>query len=245
MTVQLRDIAAASAIDTFQTSGLVTLPRLFAVEESAWLAQEAHSLNARLSGRPKGTSSSGSSDEAPDGTLFDVDVYEEPFRRLVAHPRLLRQVRAVLPEALYVHRTRLIAARRPADTVWRRDFPTWQRLAGLAAPRMVTAAVFLGEPVSGGPGLWVRPLATSSEVTAPQALTLPQGSVALLHGDLAYALDHEQNGAARPIFLITYNAMSNQPEASAWVGVGSFRPRPLEATLTDDCLWPPAYACAG
>lgn len=245
MSIQRGDIAASSAIDVFHATGFVTLPRLFAIEESGWLAQEARNLSARLSGRPKDTVSSGTSDEAPDGTLFDVDVYEEPFRRLVAHPRLLRHVRAVLPEALYVHRTRLLAAARPADAVWRRDFPTWQRLAGMPAPRLVTAAVFLGEPAAGRPSLWARPSSPLSEGADPRALTLPQGSVALLHGELAYALDHAGQSAAGPIFLITYNAMANQPSASAWVGVGSFRPRPLETALADDCLWPPAYACAG
>ena len=236
---------STSALETFWTDGFTMLPRLFAAEEIGWLAEEARGLAARLSGRPKQPVPSWVGDEAPEGTLFDIDVYEEPFRRLMAHPRLLTQVRALLPEPLYVYRTRLIGERPAKDAIWRRDMPTWRRLAGISAPRLITAAVSLSDHAD-APALFVQPGSQGMPATAPapRPLVLPLGSVALLHGDLSYAF-HAERPAAGPIFLITYNALANQPAFADQVGVGSFRPRPLDAVLGDDCLWPPAFACAG
>jgi len=233
-------------LETFQRDGIVTVTKLFAVEELAWLAEEARALGPRLTGRPKDRVADWSTDEAPDGTLFDVDLYAEPFRRLIAHPRLLAGVRALLAEPLYVHRTRLIADRPAEDVIWRRDFATWHRIAGIPAPRLVTAAVFLNARSSGAPGLFA--LTGSHRAEGPSRLAeVPAdlGSVAFLHGDLAYALRQGTRTANGPVFLISYNALGNQPVSSDWVGVGAFRPRPLDTALSDDCLWPPAFAVAG
>jgi len=229
----------------FERDGYTVLPRLFAAEEVTWLAEEAHALAARLSGRPKQQMPAWSSDEAPDGTLFDIDVYEEPFRRLIAHPRLLAPVRALLAEPLYVHRTRLIGERPARSSTWRRDLPVLAQPAGGAAPRLITAAVSLGTRCD-APALFMQPGSHTASSSAPVAapLPLPLGSVALLHGDLSYAF-HADRPAAGPIFLVTYNALANQPALVERIGVGSFRPRPLETVLGDDCLWPPAFACAG
>jgi hypothetical protein len=220
-------------------SGVLVVPSLFAAEEMGWIAEEARGLTARLSGRPRAHLPAWSSDEGPAGTLFDIDLHEEPFRRLLAHPRLLAHVRALLPEPLYVHRTRLIGDRLVADAVWRRDFDLCRRLAGIAEPWLLTAVVALRAGVDAA--LFVRaPGATDDEF----AVALPTGSVAFLHGEAAYAFRRSAPASGGALFLITYNAMANQP-ASDWATVGSFRPRPLESTLGDDCLWPPAFACAG
>jgi hypothetical protein len=140
MTLQLGDIAAhfpqelaLRALKRFlpaerpAVDGFTLLPELFAAQEIGWLAQEGRAALARLSGRPK----QGASGAAPAGALPDIDVHEEAFRRLVAHPRLLAPVRERLREPFHVHHTRLIVGR--ADPLWRLQ----------VEPRQATAAVAL------------------------------------------------------------------------------------------------------
>jgi hypothetical protein len=169
---------AAAYATQFWRGGMLAIPSLFAAEEVAWLAEEAKLVSARLTGRPK---------QDADGALIDVDVHEEPFRRLAAHPRLLDQLRELLPEPFGVLRTRLVL-REPAEA---------------PAQAGVTVAVHLAGPEA--------------------------GTVVLLHGGSRDALPPRRG----PLYLITYAPISR----------GSTRG--LDAGLNDDCLWPPAFACAG
>jgi hypothetical protein len=229
MTLQRARIAAD--VDRGLDAGALVVPRLFAPEEMGWIAEEARALGARLSGRPRGAVPIVSRDEGPEGTLFDVDLHEEPFRRLLAHPRLLTHVHALLPEPLYVHRTRLIGETAPADGIWRSDAASWE---GNGAQRLVTAVVALRAAAS--PVLAVRPF--GAREAGEMALALPTGSVAFLDAAASYTVH------AGALFLITYNALASQPVAD-WAGLGGARSRPLVSALSDDCLWPPAFACAG
>ena len=178
MTLQLAERLPSDAAARFGRGGVLAIPSLFATEEVIWLAEEAKLVSARLTGRPK---------QDADGALVDIDVHEEPFRRLAAHPRLLAQVREFLEEPFGVARTRLVLG----------------ELGEAPALPGVTAAVHLGG-------------------TEP-------GAVVLLHGGAGDALPPRRG----PLFLITYAPIS---------GGGTRR---LDAGLSNDCLWPPAFACAG
>lgn len=178
MTLQLAERLPLDAVARCGRGDVLAIPSLFAKDEVLWLAEEARLVSAQLTGRPK---------QDADGALVDVDVHEEPFRRLAAHPRLLEQVRALLPEAFGVARTRLVLG----------------ELGESPAPVGVTAAVQLGGPEA--------------------------GTVVLLHGGAGDALPARRG----PLYLITYAPISR---------VGTRR---LDASLNDDCLWPPAFACAG
>jgi hypothetical protein len=177
MTLQLAERLPPDAAARFSRGGVLAIPSLFAAEEVAWLAEEAKLISARLSGRPK---------QDADGALLDVDMREEPFRRLASHPRLVGQVRGVLEEPFGLARTRLILGDMAAD----------------APSPGVTAVVHLGgaEP----------------------------GAVVLLQDGAADVLPPRQG----PLYLVTY-----APSSSGT--------RRLEPGLSDDCLWPPAFACAG
>lgn len=182
MTLQLAERLPSDAGARFQHGGVLAIPSLFAAGEVAWLAEEAKLVSARLTGRPKQAGAVG------EVALIDVDIHEEPFRRLASHPRLLAQVSGVLASPFGLARTRLVLG----------------EVAGLPAPPGLTAAVQLAgaEP----------------------------GTVTLVQGGTAYVLPARPG----PLYLVTYAPIST---------VGGTRR--LDAGLPDDCLWPPAFACAG
>ena len=91
--------------------GFTLLPELFAFPEIGWLAQEGRAVLARLSGRPKPGGAT-----TPENALIDIDVHEEAFRRLVAHPRLLAVVRGRIGAAPRVRSTRLVAGSGARDS---------------------------------------------------------------------------------------------------------------------------------
>jgi hypothetical protein len=225
MTLQLR--AAVPIVDVIamlgrpprperappQQDAVLVSPGLFAPEELGWLAEEARGSAGRLSGRPRVQAAASAREEGPAGTLYDIDVHDEPFRRLLAHPRLLARVRALLPEPFGVRRTRLVGEHLSADGIWRRE------------PDL-TAVVSL----HGGtePALLVR---SGGALDGELAVPLPTGSVAFLNAGASYALRRRQSRSG-VLILISYAALAD-------------RVRPLEASHGDDCLWPPAFACAG
>lgn len=119
------DMLAEVHSEFFSSSEVVLIPRMFALEEVAWLANEARVLRA-LAG--------------PVVWIDDPDLRFGPFRRLAYHPRLSAALADVAESASSISRTTLLFARRgiisPSVPYWRA--PTSSR-SGLLA------VVFLGD----------------------------------------------------------------------------------------------------
>lgn len=245
-------------LKTYLDQGFLVTPRLFAFDEIAWVRDEARLVALRRvqSGRvPAGTPWAG---EAPEGTVYGTHLTEATFRKLAAHPRILTVVRKLVGEDAYIHQSRLVPrlGDNPTDHAWRRDFQTWAAVDGMPAPRAVTAAVVLGEPALQAPVVHLaagshRPGSDRSgkQAAEPAAgstpIMAPLGSVVFFHSDLAYAFNRAGDRRSPPLFLISYNPVSNLPPHVARDEIYAAQRGTPPAPEADDCMWPNSWFAAG
>ena len=86
-------------------------------------------------------------------TAFAAHTYNEAFRRLGTHPRLIEPVEQLLGGKLYMHQFKVNAKAAFEGEVWQwhQDYGTWQRDDAMPEPLAMNIAVFLDEvtPVNG------------------------------------------------------------------------------------------------
>ena len=86
-------------------------------------------------------------------TAFAAHTYNEAFRLLGSHPRLIRPVEQVFGEKLYMHQYKINAKAAFEGDVWQwhQDYGTWARDDGMPEPRAMNIAVFMDEvmPING------------------------------------------------------------------------------------------------
>jgi len=86
-------------------------------------------------------------------TAFAAHTYNEAFRRLGAHPRLIEPVEQLLGGKLYMHQYKVNAKAAFEGEVWQwhQDYGTWKRDDEMPEPLAMNIAVFLDEvtPVNG------------------------------------------------------------------------------------------------
>src|SRR5271165_5607978 len=80
-------------------------------------------------------------------TAFAAHSYNEAFRLLGAHPRLIRPVEEVFGEPLYMHQFKINAKSAFDGEVWQwhQDYGTWARDDGMPEPLAMNISVFLDE----------------------------------------------------------------------------------------------------
>src|SRR5215472_4537876 len=139
----------AQQIAQFEEQGFLFLPDYFSDEEVSVLRHEAVAIFAtdrkevwrEKSGAPR--------------TAFAAHTYNEAFRLLGAHPRLLGPVEQVFGEPLYMHQFKINAKAAFDGELWQwhQDYGTWARDDGMPEPRAMNIAVFLDEvlPINGPP----------------------------------------------------------------------------------------------
>jgi len=226
-------------------------PRLFAFDEIAWVRDEARIVALRRGRSGHAPSGEAWSTEAPAGTVYGAHVSEATFRKLAAHPRLIAVARDLLGENVYVHQSRLISRFEDVspDIAWRRDFATWSATDGMPAARAVTAAIILGESGPQTPIMYVAPGshggADTSGGGAAVAVTAPLGSVVFYRADLAYALNQFADRRSSPLFLVSYNAVSNVPARFGRDETYAARRASPAIAEADDCMWPASWCAAG
>lgn len=128
----------------FEDLGYLFFPECFTPAETDLLRQEAehvYSLNRQEVWRE----SSG----APR-TAFAAHTYNETFRRLGAHPRLIEPVMQILKGQVYMHQYKVNAKAAFDGEVWQwhQDYGTWQRDDGMPEPRAMNIALFVDEVAS-------------------------------------------------------------------------------------------------
>ncbi len=134
-------------IDDFNREGWLFLPELFSPEEIALLAREA--VNIYDANRPEvWREKSG----APR-TAFAAHLYNEAFRLLGAHPRMIDPIEQMFGEKVYMHQFKINAKAAFTGDVWQwhQDYGTWKRDDGMLEPRAMNIAIFLDEvmPING------------------------------------------------------------------------------------------------
>ena len=80
-------------------------------------------------------------------TAFAAHTYNEGFRRLGAHPRLIEPVVQILGEEVYMHQFKVNAKAAFDGEVWQwhQDFGTWHRDDEMPEPRAMNIAIFLDD----------------------------------------------------------------------------------------------------
>ena len=220
-------------IDDFNRDGWLFLPELFTSEETALLAREAEGIYAadrpevwrEKSGAPR--------------TAFAAHLYNEAFRLLGAHPRMIEPIEQIFGERVYMHQFKINAKSAFTGDVWQwhQDYGTWKRDDGMPEPRAMNIAIFLDEvmPIN-GPLMLVPqsqhagdlkashdlattsyPLWTLDEETVTRlvkqggivAPTGKPGGMLMFHGNLVHGSAGNITPFPRKIVYLTLNAVSN------------------------------------
>ena len=223
---------------SFDDDGYLVVPRVFHVDELAWLGGEMRSV---VHSHAAPFASAWSSDEAPAGSFIDLHLRQEAFRRLAVHPRLRALAAGLAGQPVRLLRTRLFPGARSGDPIWRRDAEIWRRTRLHDGANAITAVVVLDGHYAERPAFHVLPGSHRDDAAGqPIHLEAALGSVILLHCATRYALRQPGN-AARPAFLVTYDAVPAL-EAEPARGQNAAPPPPAAA---DASLWPVPIWIAG
>ena len=198
-------------LEAFDREGYLFLPKVFSSEEIGLLRDEARAIYA-TDREEVWRESSGVA-----RTAFAAHTYNEAFRRLGAHPRLVEPVTQLLDGPVYMHQFKINAKAAFDGEVWQwhQDFGTWHRDDEMPEPRAMNIALFLDEVTSvNGPLMFIPrshkegtqaaghdlettsyPLWTLDRATVTRlaeeggivAPTGPAGSILLFHSNLVHA----------------------------------------------------------
>ncbi len=139
-------------LKTFDEEGYLFFPEVFRPEEAALLRQEAEIVYA-MDRKEVWRENSGIV-----RTAFAAHLYNEGFRRLGAHPRLLDPVQQLLDGPVYMHQYKVNAKEAFDGEVWQwhQDYGTWHRDDEMPEPRAMNIAVFLDDvTAANGPLLFL------------------------------------------------------------------------------------------
>ena len=224
---------ADAQIKQFREEGYLFLPETFRPAEIAILKSEAEAIYRQQ--RPEvWREKSG----APR-TAFAAHLYNEAFRLLGAHPRMIEPIEQLFGERVYMHQFKINAKSAFTGDVWQwhQDYGTWKRDDGMPEPRAMNIAIFLDEvmPIN-GPLMLVPqsqnvgdlkashdlattsyPLWTLDEETVTRlvrqggivAPTGKPGGMLMFHGNLVHGSSGNITPFPRKIVYLTLNAVSN------------------------------------
>jgi ectoine hydroxylase len=133
---------SASQIEHFHEQGYIFLPDILDATETDLLRREAHQIFGMQ--REEVVRER---DEKTARTAFAAHHYNEAYRRLGAHPRLLTPVMQLLDGPVYMHQFKINAKAAFNGDVWQwhQDYGTWARDDLMPTPRAMNIALFLDE----------------------------------------------------------------------------------------------------
>lgn len=223
----------AEQLSKFEEEGYIFLPECFSPEEVEVLRTEAESIYhsdrkevwREKSGAPR--------------TAFAAHTYNEAFRILGSHPRLIEPVEQFFGEQLYMHQYKINAKAAFDGEVWQwhQDYGTWARDDGMPDPRAMNISVFIDEvmPINGplmliprshkhgtlaaghdkqttSYPLWTLEHETVSRLVDEGGIVAPTGkpgSVLMFHGNLVHGSAGNITPYPRKIVYLTLNSVSN------------------------------------
>jgi ectoine hydroxylase len=223
----------AQQIESFNTEGWLFLPELFRAQEVELLRHQAEAIYREQ--RPEvWREKSG----APR-TAFAAHLYNEAFRLLGAHPRMIDPVEQIFGEKVYMHQYKINAKSAFTGDVWQwhQDYGTWKRDDGMPQPKAMNIAVFLDEvmPINGplmlvpksqtagdliashdtattSYPLWTLDEDTVTRLVAEGGIVAPTGKAGgmlMFHGNLVHGSAGNITPYPRKIVYLTLNAVSN------------------------------------
>src|ERR1051326_9169799 len=224
---------SSAQLKAFDEEGYLFLPDCFSDEEVAALRRDAEAIY--------GSGREGVWREkcrAPL-TAFAPHTYNEGFRLLGAHPRLIEPVEQLFGEKLYMHQFKVNAKAAFDGDVWQwhQDYGTWARDDGMPEPRAMNISVFLDEvmPINGplmfiprshkhgvlpaghdeattSYPLWTLNHETITRLVDAAGIVAPTGkpgAVLMFHGNLVHASTANITPYPRKIVYLTLCAVSN------------------------------------
>ena len=128
-------------IEEFNERGYLFIPNCFTSDEAKLLKREANLVYA-LDRKEVWREKSGVA-----RTAFAAHQYNEGFRRLGAHPRLINPVMQLLGGPAYIHQYKVNAKAAFDGDIWQwhQDYGTWRRDDDMPEPRAMNIAVFLDD----------------------------------------------------------------------------------------------------
>src|SRR5260370_7712733 len=195
----------------FEEQGYLSFPNCFSEEEIARFRDYAETI-LKLDRQEVWREKTG-----PPRTAFAAHTFNETFRLLASHPRVVEPLRQLFGEEVYVHQFKLNAKAAFEGDVWQwhQDYGTWARDDGMPQARAMNIAVFLDEamPINGpllfipkthnqgvlsaghatlttSYPLWTLDKETVTRLAADGGILPPTGkprSVLMLHGNLVHA----------------------------------------------------------
>jgi ectoine hydroxylase len=220
-------------IADFHEQGFLFLPEVFTPQEIGVLKREAERIYGsdrkevwrEKSGAPR--------------TAFAAHTYNEGYRLLGAHPRLIKPVEQIFGEQVYMHQFKVNAKSAFDGEVWQwhQDYGTWVRDDGMPEPRAMNIAVFIDEVMSiNGPlmlvpgshrhgslkashdlsttsyPLWTLDKETVTRLVEEGGIVSPigkPGGVLMFHGNLVHGSAGNITPYPRTIVYLTLNTVSN------------------------------------
>src|ERR1700722_19927705 len=217
----------------FDEQGYLFFPNCFSEEEIALLRDDAEAI-LKLDRQEVWREKTG----APR-TAFAAHTFNETFRLLASHPRVVEPLRQLFGEEVYVHQFKLNAKAAFEGDVWQwhQDYGTWARDDGMPEPRAMNIAVYLDEVMHiNGPLMLVPrshtagtlaathdrattsyPLWTLDEATVTRlgeeggivSAVGKPGGLLMFHGNLVHGSAGNITPYPRKIVYLTLNAASN------------------------------------
>ena len=144
---------SAEEVARFEQQGYLFFPSRFTISEAAVLARAARAVYA-LEREEIWRESSGAA-----RTAFAAHTYNEAFRRLGRHPRLIEPVMQLVDGPVYMHQYKVNAKAAFDGEVWQwhQDFGTWHRDDEMPEPRAMNIAVFVDEVTAANGPLLLLP----------------------------------------------------------------------------------------
>jgi ectoine hydroxylase len=220
-------------IRQFEEEGYFFLPGCFSDEEVAVLRDEAEEIYK--SNRPEVWREK----TGAPRTAFAAHTYNEAFRLLGTHPRLVEPLEQTFGEGVYTHQFKINAKAAFEGDVWQwhQDYGTWARDDGMPEPRAMNIAVFMDEvmPINGplmlipkshkhgtlaaehdvtttSYPLWTLDKETVTRLAQQGGIVAPTGmpgSVLMFHGNLVHGSAPNITPYPRRIVYLTLCAVSN------------------------------------
>jgi len=245
----------------FDELGYLFLPGMFDAEEVAVLRREAQRIFAMQREevvREK--------DQKTARTSFAAHTYNEAYRRLGRHPRLIEPVMQILDGPVYMHQFKINAKAAFNGDVWQwhQDYGTWARDDLMPEARAMNIALFLEDvtefngalmfiPRSHQAGtleaghdlqttsypLWTIDNATITRLVEAGGIVSPKGkagSVILFHGNLVHGSPSNMSPFDRTIVYLSLCHVDNHIRQFKRPAWIAHRDFAPIEALPDDCL---------
>jgi L-proline 4-hydroxylase len=250
-----------SQVEEFDREGFLFFPALFSAAEVETLREEVPRLYAEE--RPENVREKNGNAVR---TNFAAHTYNEVYRRLARHPRLIEPAEQLLGGGIYIHQFKINGKAAFDGDVWQwhQDYGTWYNDDDMPSPRAMNLAVFLEEvnefngplmfiPRSHRQGrleaghdvsttsypLWTLDHAKITELVEQGGLVAPKGpagSALMFHCNLVHASGSNMTPWNRTIVYISANSVENPIRRFQRPEYIAHRDFTPIECLPDDCL---------